>query len=432
MDDDVQEFLSKISEDEFKRLGDLIMGNNKMESLQLSCQLVSRHFPHIPDLACQHYGSYIHDMLQQSVKHYFSNNSLIGGGQQYSYIINNFIDFGEGEHINDMYNITDEILEMKLSINSRYNILELDNQNNMNLYPNALFLGEVSYEDEVIGLTFDIDGEEREFQLDADSFSIMNPDNSNELNLGRIHGDDEDDSPDNDENSDDDEEKIIIPALRPDEEWVGLGLGNRPISDEDLSDEEDDDDEFDAHQNELRNNTWNSIDFPWQEHTTPREYYEIIEGHEYEDDTSSSEENETSSLTKEETDYINSLTDEEIVSEIDRLESENSKLSEANEFLRERNDSLRNIQEYNLNMQPDEEFRNMNQNISDIENAETDMDDDLEEDAETDMDDDLEEDAETDMDDDLEEDAETDMDDDLEPPDDSNNSENINYISFNN
>ena len=91
MDDDVQQFLSKISEEEFQRLGDLIMGNNKMESLQLSCQLVSRHFPHIPELACQQYGSYIHDMLQQSVKHYFANqHSFFGGGEQYTYSINNF------------------------------------------------------------------------------------------------------------------------------------------------------------------------------------------------------------------------------------------------------------------------------------------------------------------------------------------------------
>ena len=400
--DDVQQFLSKISEDEFQSLGDLIMGNNKMESLQLSCKLISRHFPHIPDLACQQYGSYIHDMLQQSVKHYFANqHSFFGGGQQYTYCINNFFDYGEGEHLNDMYDISEDIINMTLSINSRYNVLVLDSENNINLYPNVLFLGEVSYDDEVIGLKFDIGGEERDFQLDADSFSIMNPDNSDELNLGHIQ-DDDDDSPDDEDDSPDDEDNMddenndnsqinddinteinienednIIHALRPDEEWTGLGLGNRPISDEDLSDEEDTDDEFDAHQNELRENRWNEIEFPWQEHTTPREYYQIIEGHEYEDGDESNEENVTS-LTNEDTEYTNDFTDD------------------------------RNIQEYSLDMQPDDEFRNMTQNISDIENAETDVDGDRDDD-ETDLDDGGDDD-ETDLDDGGDDD-ETDLDD---------------------
>ena len=432
--DDVQQFLSKISEDEFQSLGDLIMGNNKMESLQLSCKLISRHFPHIPDLACQQYGSYIHDMLQQSVKHYFANqHSFFGGGQQYTYCINNFFDYGEGEHLNDMYDISEDIINMTLSINSRYNVLVLDSENNINLYPNVLFLGEVSYDDEVIGLKFDIGGEERDFQLDADSFSIMNPDNSDELNLGHIQDDDddspddEDDSPDDEDNMDDDEnndnsqinddinteinienEDNIIHALRPDEEWTGLGLGNRPISDEDLSDEEDADDEFDAHQNELRENRWNEIEFPWQEHTTPREYYQIIEGHEYEDGDESNEENVTS-LTNEDTEYNNDFTDD------------------------------RNIQEYSLDMQPDDEFRNMTQNISDIENAETDADGDRDDD-ETDLDDGGDDD-ETDLDDGGDDD-ETDLDDEgdnsdyqpeKEPSDDdlTDDDSNANYISFN-
>ena len=421
--DDVQQFLSKISEDEFQSLGDLIMGNNKMESLQLSCKLISRHFPHIPDLACQQYGSYIHDMLQQSVKHYFANqHSFFGGGQQYTYCINNFFDYGEGEHLNDMYDISEDIINMTLSINSRYNVLVLDSENNINLYPNVLFLGEVSYDDEVIGLKFDIGGEERDFQLDADSFSIMNPDNSDELNLGHIQDDDddspddEDDSPDDEDNMDDDEnndnsqinddinteinienEDNIIHALRPDEEWTGLGLGNRPISDEDLSDEEDADDEFDAHQNELRENRWNEIEFPWQEHTTPREYYQIIEGHEYEDGDESNEENVTS-LTNEDTEYNNDFTDD------------------------------RNIQEYSLDMQPDDEFRNMTQNISDIENAETDADGDRDDD-ETDLDDGGDDD-ETDLDD---EGDNSDYQPEKEPSDDdlTDDDSNANYISFN-
>ena len=439
MDDDVQQFLSKISEEEFQRLGDLIMGNNKMESLQLSCQLVGRHFPHIPELACQHYGSYIHDMLQQSVKHYFAKeNSLLGGGQQYTYIINNFFDYGEGDNLNDMYDISEDLVNMTLSINGRYNVLVLDENNNINLYPNALFLDEVSHEDEVIGLLFDIDGEEKSLQFDF--FSIMNPDNVNELNLGHRnnlesgddnsvdedddgHEDDDSDDDDSDDDSDDDdsddsddddsddehdnehdddsddndEDEIkddvkdeikddnnILHPLRPDEEWKGLGLENRPISDEDLSDFSDD--SYDAHQDELKNNQWNQIDFPWQEHTTPREYYQTIEGHSYEEES----------------------------------ESESK---------------------YDLGMQPDEEFRNMTKSISDIENADTeideaDSDDENLEDADTDIDegdsdDENLEDADTDIDEGDSDDDENLEDADTEPVHSQDTNFSNNYISFN-
>ncbi len=384
MDDDVQQFLNKISEEEFQRLGDLIMGNNKMESLQLSCQLVSRHFPHIPELACQQYGSYIHDMLQQSVKHYFANqHSFFGGGQQYTYSINNFFDYGEGEHLNDMYDISDDVVNMTLSINSRYNVLVLDSENNINLHPNILFLGEVRHEDGMLeGLTFDFDGEEGSVAFDF--FSIMNPDNANELNLGhRNQQESDDDSEDNGDDSDNDiinddenteidieNDANIIHTLQPDEECAGVGLGNRPISDEDLSDEEEEEDDYGTHERELRENRWNEIEFPWQEHTTPREYYQIIEGHEYE--AESNEENVTSRLTREEdTEHDNDFT----------------------------NDI--NILEYSLDMQPDEEFRNMTQNISDIENADTEIDDDAN--TEVDNDSDIENaDTEVDNDSDIE------------------------------
>lgn len=182
---DIQEFLSKISEAEFKTLGDLIMGNNKMKSLQLSCQLVSRHFPHIPDLACQHYGSYIHDMLQQSVKHYFMNkNSLFGGGNQFTYQINDFIDNGPSDNLNIMYEIVQDTVDVIISINSTYNILVLNEDSDILLFPEATFIGEDSDEDHIYGLKFIINGDEKIFELNY--FSIMNPDNADDLNLGHL------------------------------------------------------------------------------------------------------------------------------------------------------------------------------------------------------------------------------------------------------
>ena len=44
-------------------------------------------------------------------------------------------------------------------------------------------------------------------------------------------------------------------------------------------DHEEDYDGWDAR--ELRTNKWDKIEFEWQTHTTPREYYEVIEGYPY-------------------------------------------------------------------------------------------------------------------------------------------------------
>ena len=68
---------------------------------------------------------------------------------------------------------------------------------------------------------------------------------------------------------------------------MGSGLVNRPDSDEESSDDEGNDwpgwtpDNNNQDARELRSNQWENIQFPWQHHTTPRQYYEIIEGYPY-------------------------------------------------------------------------------------------------------------------------------------------------------
>ena len=71
------------------------------------------------------------------------------------------------------------------------------------------------------------------------------------------------------------------------QQYMGSGLVNRPDSDEESSDDEDNDwpgwrqDNNNQDARELRSNQWEHIQFPWQHHTTPRQYYEIIEGYPY-------------------------------------------------------------------------------------------------------------------------------------------------------
>ena len=70
------------------------------------------------------------------------------------------------------------------------------------------------------------------------------------------------------------------------QQYMGSGLANRPDSDEESSDDEDydrSDNNAREHQNarELRSNQWENIEFNWQNWTTPRQYYEIIEGYPY-------------------------------------------------------------------------------------------------------------------------------------------------------
>ena len=70
-------------------------------------------------------------------------------------------------------------------------------------------------------------------------------------------------------------------------QYMGSGLVNRPDSDEESSDDEGNDwpgwtpDNNNQDARELRSNQWENIQFPWQHHTTPRQYYEIIEGYPY-------------------------------------------------------------------------------------------------------------------------------------------------------
>ena len=71
------------------------------------------------------------------------------------------------------------------------------------------------------------------------------------------------------------------------QQYMGSGLVNRPDSDEESSDDEGNDwpgwrqDNNNQDARELRSNQWENIQFPWQHHTTPRQYYEIIEGYPY-------------------------------------------------------------------------------------------------------------------------------------------------------
>ena len=71
------------------------------------------------------------------------------------------------------------------------------------------------------------------------------------------------------------------------QQYMGNGLVNRPDSDEESSDDEDNDwpgwrpDNNNQDARELRTNQWENIQYDWQNMTTPREYYEIIEGYPY-------------------------------------------------------------------------------------------------------------------------------------------------------
>ena len=71
------------------------------------------------------------------------------------------------------------------------------------------------------------------------------------------------------------------------QQYMGSGLVNRPDSDEESSDDEGNDwpgwrqDNNNQDARELRSNQWENIQFHWQHHTTPRQYYEIIEGYPY-------------------------------------------------------------------------------------------------------------------------------------------------------
>ena len=94
-------------------------------------------------------------------------------------------------------------------------------------------------------------------------------------------------------NSDDTEETIIVENENRDgrqspAEFQGYGLANRPNSDSEDSDSDSDDDsmpelesEESQEQRELRTNQWDSIRLNWQNWTTPRQYFEIIEGYAY-------------------------------------------------------------------------------------------------------------------------------------------------------
>jgi hypothetical protein len=93
--------------------------------------------------------------------------------------------------------------------------------------------------------------------------------------------------------SDNTEETIIVESENRDGrqspiEFQGYGLANRPNSDSEDSDSDSDDDsmpelesEESQEQRELRTNQWDSIRLNWQNWTTPRQYFEIIEGYAY-------------------------------------------------------------------------------------------------------------------------------------------------------
>jgi len=93
--------------------------------------------------------------------------------------------------------------------------------------------------------------------------------------------------------SDNTEETIIVESENRDGrqspiEFQGYGLANRPNSDSEDSDSDSDDDsmpelesEESQEQRELRTNQWDSIRLNWQNWTTPRQYFEIIEGYPY-------------------------------------------------------------------------------------------------------------------------------------------------------
>ena len=71
MKSDINIFLSNISQDDFAKLGNLIMTDQIDESLELSCELVNRHFNHIPKMACKHYGEYILYLIKNAVREHF-------------------------------------------------------------------------------------------------------------------------------------------------------------------------------------------------------------------------------------------------------------------------------------------------------------------------------------------------------------------------
>lgn len=55
----------------------------------------------------------------------------------------------------------------------------------------------------------------------------------------------------------------------------------------------DNDDRDEIDRTELRTNVWHQIEYPWQHTTTPREYFETINGHAYHSDDESDAETET-------------------------------------------------------------------------------------------------------------------------------------------
>jgi len=94
--------------------------------------------------------------------------------------------------------------------------------------------------------------------------------------------------------SDNTEETIIVQSEDRDGRqspfvFHGFGLANRPNSDSESSDSDSDSDdsmpelesEEQQEDRELRTNQWDSIRFNWQNWTTPRQYFEIIEGYAY-------------------------------------------------------------------------------------------------------------------------------------------------------
>jgi hypothetical protein len=174
MDFDLQSFIEKISKDDLSLLGTLIMDNKREKSLQLSCKLINQHFSHIPISACKHYGKYVYEMLQESVDEYFKNQR--GGGQQYSYIINDFyILDADAELVNDRYEIVDDEVVMTISLNAGYDIIT-DNDGIITLHQHCIFVNDILDDNNTPkSLLFRLeDGTEKEFTFG--DFSILNPD----------------------------------------------------------------------------------------------------------------------------------------------------------------------------------------------------------------------------------------------------------------
>ena len=73
MKSDIINFISNVKKNELNELGQLIMSDKIDETLDLCCELITRHFHFIPKSSCIHYGEYILYLTREAVRQYYLN-----------------------------------------------------------------------------------------------------------------------------------------------------------------------------------------------------------------------------------------------------------------------------------------------------------------------------------------------------------------------